>query len=1142
MAAPNSPTGAAAGRATRTAIVLACLFVAGACGFVCYVVWSRLLVARIGAGAFAASAVLTASMSGLGLGGYLFGKSVDRLRSPLLLCAFLQLATGLCALFVPSLLDRVAHVHQGLCARGELPPYALSLSLFGVAFAVLLAPMCSIGGVLPVLARYFTDRQEHCARRVGLLFALHLLGAAAGGGLATLVLIPALGLHGTLAVAAGVALLLAVVVLAVWVRERRAARAAQRSERHPVRAGDVACDPLPGAGPSDRALALTCFVACGLCGLAYATTWSRVLALAIGPSVYAQAIFVMVLLFGIGLGSLLCSAAASPSRCHGFHLGLVLALGGLSAFGTMLLFAHLPYWFLACFGRLGHRFGWVLVIELALASSVVLLPSVLLGMAFPLAVGVYVSDRERLGAHVGEVCCAGLLGGVVGALAARFLLLPLAGVQPTVLAAVAAEVLLGLALVLRSRECQRVTKVTFAVGLAACAVVWPGALRPWNGLLMSSGVYRDARTLSRVPREQLEARYAGEGDELLHYAEGTQAAVCVTEDRRGDRGLCVNGTVVASSSQTATPALLGHLPLLFRPHARRVLVLGYGAGITAGAVLCHPVEALVCVEVERRVVEAGSFFDLVNRQPLRDTRLRLDIGDARAHLELVRGRQDVIVSRGASHRLTREFFAAAARRLTEDGVFCQWLPIDALAVRDLRALLGTFHDVFPYTYVFVPGGRDAVLIGARAAMAIPVAEWQRLVSRGDVAASLRQTGVRGLPGVLGRCVLGHREVERLVAGGERNTDDNALVEFRAPRAMHTLTCDGNLTWLRDAGVAAVAAYLTDEPPAKTDRAQLMLEVAREAQHNGWPAQALALASASDQLAASAAARRLRGSVYARSGQTEAALRCWHQALALDRHDVETMAAVARLHLEAGQLDAADAVLRKLLTEAPQHMEGRYLKGMVRWKQGEIGEALREFRLAQSQSGASAAIPRVYYMLAQAFDRQGRPQDALPLLEHYVRLVPGDPDARLDLGAMYHALGRRADAVEQWQFGTDVTRGQSRSLLSQARAALRSGEIEQAEQRLREAIDRDRQNLDAYFELGRLLDQQGRVDAGIELLGQLVERYPLNRRGHYLLGLLHQQNGDKTQAASHLREYLRLETNAERRAQVKQQLKELESAR
>ena len=98
----------------------------------------------------------------------------------------------------------------------------------------------------------------------------------------------------------------------------------------------------------------------------------------------------------------------------------------------------------------------------------------------------------------------------------------------------------------------------------------------------------------------------------------------------GVLSLTVNGKPEASTeTDMPTQVLLGAIPLLLEPDARRVAIIGLGSGITAGAALAFPIERLDVAEISSAVVEAAELFAEAGAFPLEDPRLTLHRADGR---------------------------------------------------------------------------------------------------------------------------------------------------------------------------------------------------------------------------------------------------------------------------------------------------------------------------------------------------------------------------------------------------------------------------------------------------------------------------------------------------------------------------------
>jgi spermidine synthase len=172
--------------------------------------------------------------------------------------------------------------------------------------------------------------------------------------------------------------------------------------------------------------------------------------------------------------------------------------------------------------------------------------------------------------------------------------------------------------------------------------------------------------------------------------------------------LAIDGKIDASNGgDMLTQRLLAHVPLLLHPNPRRVAIIGLGSGVTLGSALTHPIERVDTIEISREVIEASRHFDSENGRALEDARSKLIVGDGRSHMMLGRSEYDVVISEpsnpwiaGVAGLFTREMFEAIRNRLAPDGIVCQWAHAYDMSRADLRSIVATFIDVFPYAMLW----------------------------------------------------------------------------------------------------------------------------------------------------------------------------------------------------------------------------------------------------------------------------------------------------------------------------------------------------------------------------------------------------------------------------------------------------------
>ncbi len=743
---------------TRRALLLTAFFLSGLAALVFELVWTRLLLLSIGATATAVGVVLAAFMGGMALGSAAAGTKLVARLDPVRTFAGLEGFVGLYALMSPSLLDRIASV-----PRAEVQ--------FFLALLALLPATIAMGASLPVLVRAFDLSNETAAIGVGRLYAANTAGAVLGPLLSVFWFFPTVGLSATLWVGAALDFLVSFGLLFAY--GRLGLKATKREDLH-----------------GKTAVPLSLLATVGLSGasaMVYEVAWSRTLSMVYGSSVYGVSIMLATFLLGIATGSAL-TARFLKRRGGGdpfSRLAMALLLSATFAFASLLVARRLPFLFLNFYSSFEGSEGTLFLSQFVIAALLMLPCTMALGATLPLAVDALPSSLD-LGGQLARLYSANLAGSALGALSASVVLLASLGIEFSVRAA--AVVVLLMALLLFGRA----PKFSIASGaIAGSAILLILALDPRaSGAAKSFGIYSGARSYARLDVAKLRELVAAH--QVLFYRDGPTASISVMQIDRF-RLLKINGTTDASNGpgDLQTQLLIGHLPFL-AVDARKVGVVGWGSGMTVGAVLKHPVERVDAFEIEPAVVEASRFFEPENGKPMEDPRLALVIGDARRELrrgEAGEERYDLIINEpsnpwltGVANLFTLDFFQLAAKRLTEDGVLCQWFHLYGMSEDSTRSLIATFRSVFPHVVAFKD--RDLILIGSRKPVSISVERLNQLYQSKEIGESLARAGLKYPSDVLVSMRLDSRGVEAFAKAAPMNTDDNMRLELRAPKTLY----------------------------------------------------------------------------------------------------------------------------------------------------------------------------------------------------------------------------------------------------------------------------------------------------------------------------------------------------------------------
>jgi spermidine synthase len=520
----------------------------------------------------------------------------------------------------------------------------------------------------------------------------------------------------------------------------------------------------------------------GATALAAQVIWTRQLALFIGATVYGFALILAVFLAGLGLGtslgSFLLRRGPGPSAAPFAALAACQALLCLAmAWAAVAVTRQLPYWPVNETLRLPA--------DLLRAAWALLPATVLWGASFPLVLGAAAPDAPAArgsdgGRLVGSLYAANTFGAIAGALGATFVAVPRFGSQLTQQGLVGIAALAALLALLAWRPRRLAVLATALVLLLAAG---------WIGL----------RTVPPIPATVIAAGHYlpdwGRGVDVIWAREGMTASVAVSREPNGELTYHNSGKVQASSypRDMRLQRMLGHLTSLLPERREEFLVIGLGAGVTAGAIaLDDSVARITVAEIEPLVAEVASrWFRSWNQDVINDPRVQLRLEDGRHFLQTSDRTYDGITSdpldpwtRGSAALYTEEFWRLAKSRLNPGGVVTAWGQLYESTEESARSVIATFMSVFPNSAIFantVDGqGYDMVLVGLRDGDRIAVDRLrERLEASPALRASLAGVGFDSAVDLLATYAGGPDDLAHWLAGAQLNRDRDMRLQYLA---------------------------------------------------------------------------------------------------------------------------------------------------------------------------------------------------------------------------------------------------------------------------------------------------------------------------------------------------------------------------
>jgi spermidine synthase len=750
----------------------------------------------VGSTAVSLSVLLATFMGGMCAGSLILPRLEAARRNPLRVYALLEAATALGGILVFLILPAIEHLYISAAAHG-LP----NMALRGAACAIcLLPPTFFMGATLPVVSRQVAAEPD-AASWWGWLYGANITGGVIGCFAAGFYL---LRVH-DMAFANAVAVILNLVIAAV-------AFAVSGSRPAPVieRPAPPQADLATAARPSVYwPIAIS-----GFCALGAEVVWTRLLSLMLGPTVYTFSIILGVFLIGLGAGSAAGSRLARTREDSERWLGWSQLLAALAVCAAAILLSRfLPYWpgnLDSAAGPLRDFLG-----DMGRCAIAVIPAAIAWGASFPLALGA-VAGAADSGRAVGQIYAANTAGAIAGAVAFSLLFIPRIGTRDSQRLLILASALAAALVLWRaSKNSRRFVLATLA---AAAVLIWAVPPIPWK--LVGFG--------RRLPAT------SGQWS-LLWMGEGMNSSVAWSLWEGGAVYFHVSGKVEASTEpqDMSLQRMLGHLPALLHPYARSALIVGFGAGVTAGTFVVHPeIERIRICEIEPLIPpHSTQYFRRENHNVMNDPRTRIVYDDARHFVLTTPERFDIITSdpihpfvKGMASLYTTEYFEMCKRHLNPGGFVTQWVPLYETDFETVRSELATFFEAFPQGAIWgnlnMDGsGYDVVLVGHDGPLSIDVdAAEQKLDSPAyaKVAQSLREAGFRSAVELLGDYAAGASDLTSWLRGAEINRDRNLRLQYLAGLGLNQNLADAIYSRiLRD------AAYPAGIFRASPGRAQLL---------------------------------------------------------------------------------------------------------------------------------------------------------------------------------------------------------------------------------------------------------------------------------------------------------------------------------
>jgi spermidine synthase len=532
--------------------------------------------------------------------------------------------------------------------------------------------------------------------------------------------------------------------------------------------------PLPSSS-AKQWLILLVALAAGFCTMAYEVVWFRVLKYFVDNSIHSFAIMLTTFLFGIMAGGFLVSRFTDKRKDAFLFLGCLETCIGFLCILSIPLISGLNGLIIDLNKVFGTGWSGEIAIRFMVFSLALFLPTALMGGAFPLFTRMYSEKSGAFGKSFGEVYGLNTVGGVLGSIAGGFVLIPLRGVQNSIIVLSIVNVLTGLACIILGSTLGKRSKAVLSACLSLCVLVAIVAV-PRNAFL---SVYT--------------AKYPPPANRLLYCKENVNGTTAVFQDiqKTGQKFFLIDGTGEVSTDYFSMRAFrfLSTLPALYAPAPKNALIVTFGSGIVAGSIAGLPgLEHVDCVEICKQAFDASRYFSDENHDVIHNPKVNLIVNDGRNYVLTTRKRFDII-SADATHPTssdswilyTKEFYQLCRDRLADRGIMCQWIPLHGILEKDYKVILATFHAAFPYVAVYYSGGYKTightVLLGSKAPLKVDFKMAKALLGDARLREDLAQVNVFDVYDLFNGFVFDQEAIDEFRGEVPLNTDDKPCIIF-----------------------------------------------------------------------------------------------------------------------------------------------------------------------------------------------------------------------------------------------------------------------------------------------------------------------------------------------------------------------------
>ena len=757
-------------------IISILFFLSGFTALVYQIIWMRQLSLFFGSDVYATTITLGTFMGGLSLGSYISGLVGDNLKKPILVYGIIEILIAISAAMFPLVIFGMDGIFRSI-----YQDYFFDQSLiyhlfrFLISILTLLIPTIFMGATLPLLIREFADKKNTLGEKVAFFYSINTLGALIGTVVAGFVLIQIAGIK--ISTTIMIITNLAIGFLAIIFNYIKPNRNLDLDSKN----SNLQDQKVISYKFESNYILFSTFLT-GMGALALEVVWTRILVKSFSGTTHSFSIMLACFLLGIFLGSKKISKELNNNNypiITLFKLQLWLAASvALLAPITYLapnIFGNLT-WVLTSFTK-GNFAVSSIAAQFFVASLLIMVPTTLLGASFPVAVKTYIYNFKFRARGTGNVYAFNTLGAVIGSFLGGFILLPNFGTRFSLIVIALLFFISAFVLI------KLIKKIENYSNLLKFQKIIPIFLFLLSFIAIS---IMPNKTVVNYNMQK------NSNPKIIYHNDGVAHTIDIVESDEGNIIMMVNGNIEADTTyiQRRHFILKAHLPILLHEKVDEVAVVGLGLGITLQSLLNNPlVKNVSLIELSPEMIKAHQQNPKISNNVLENPKLKIIVDDARNYMNMSKQKFDVITAdpihpriTGVGYLYTKEYYEILKRKLKNDGIVLQWMPMYRISKKSFNVALKTFVDVYPNSSFWYVRGHG-LLVGSQNPISLDYETFSSRFNKIEIKKDLESINIKTPEDFLAHMLMDKKSILSYLRDQNEtinNTDDNAYLEFHTP--------------------------------------------------------------------------------------------------------------------------------------------------------------------------------------------------------------------------------------------------------------------------------------------------------------------------------------------------------------------------